>query len=96
MGFQRMVDEFLIGRFDELRMAFPEVRGQLAVCLGDSIKNVLGEFSHPGVSAALLGAFVIKTSLQHQLLGHRRQEGEAAQRSVTCHRMGWDLMTLSS
>ena len=43
MGFQRMGDDLLIGKFGERRMAFPEVRGQLAVCLRDSIKNVPGE-----------------------------------------------------
>lgn len=37
-----MASEFLIGRLDE-HILFPQIRGQLAVGLGNGIRGALGE-----------------------------------------------------
>ena len=42
MGLYKMVSEFLIGRLGEHSL-FPEIRGEIAVGLGDRIKSSLGK-----------------------------------------------------
>lgn len=70
MGFQKTVNEFLIG------MVFPEVRGQLATCLDDSLKTVLGEATQVSVQPCRRGS-VIKTSISFlDTEGRRRSTAE--------------------
>lgn len=83
MDFQKITNELLIQRFDDLRMVFPEVKGQLAICLEDCIKNVLGEATQVSMQPCRSGS-VIKTSHQH----HRREE-EKQSRGLSPV-IGWD------
>ena len=70
MGFHKMVGEFLIGRLGEHSL-FPEVRGQIAVGLGDGIKGGLSKVAQGSSAAPSRGVAVINSSHHQQLLGHR-------------------------
>jgi len=50
VGFHKVVSEFLIRGLGEHSL-FPEVRGQVAIVLGDSIKGDLGKVAQGGRTA---------------------------------------------
>lgn len=50
MGFHKMLNEFLIRRLNEPSF-FSEVRGQVAVGLGDGIESGLGKVAQNGSAA---------------------------------------------